>query len=584
MASVDVHLEEMMAHLGEFGRYQAWQYTLHAIAGFTAGLHMMTLMTVAAVPNHKCVVPGLREAVGSENLVWYDVPAAHERLALEMNGTWTKTDLPISLDSCHYLDDVANVTRACDEWVYDTTYFQSSRGMEWNFVCSRRWMGAVAQSAYMFGVFAGAVTLGTMADKYGRKIIFCVSATAQLILGVLVAFIPEFYTFLVVRFLYGIFGSAGAYITGFVLTMELVGPSKRTVCGMMFQLVFACGFMAVAGWGALITNRMWLQIVYGLHGGLLIGHWWLMDESPRWLWAQGRSIEAVDIVQRALRINKSGVELDKAKYVSRSKARRTSVVQSESYGAADLFKTPNLRKKSLNVCLNWFANSIVYYGLSLSSGNLFDGSPCLMLFLSSLVEVPSYVFASLTMDRVGRRCLVSTFMLIGGVCCISATTMPKDFRGAATAIVVIVLFGKACIAVSFAVIYNYTAELFPTVLRNTALGIGSMCARLSGALTPMILLLDSLNPRVPATTFGMIALVSGFLSLYLPETAGQPMPETLEDGEKFGLGDTCFTTCLGGAGKRRVHHDIALKQVDEAGDNDEPSNGVPIIEKNNEIA
>jgi hypothetical protein len=34
--------------------------------------------------------------------------------------------------------------------------------MEWNFVCSQRWMGAVAQSSYMFGVFIGAVTLGSI--------------------------------------------------------------------------------------------------------------------------------------------------------------------------------------------------------------------------------------------------------------------------------------------------------------------------------------------------------------------------------------------------------------------------------------
>jgi MFS transporter, OCT family, solute carrier family 22 (organic cation transporter), member 16 len=53
----------------------------------------------------------------------------------------------------------------------------------------------------------------------------------------------------------------------------------------------------------------------------------------------------------------------------------------------------------------------------------------------------------------------------------------------------IVMLGKFFIAGSFAIIYNYTAELFPTVIRNTALGIGSMCARLSGALTPLIGLL-----------------------------------------------------------------------------------------------
>jgi hypothetical protein len=53
--------------------------------------------------------------------------------------------------------------------------------------------------------------------RYGRKIILYISAVLQLILGVGVAFVSEYYTFLVIRFLYGIFGSAGAYITGFVL-------------------------------------------------------------------------------------------------------------------------------------------------------------------------------------------------------------------------------------------------------------------------------------------------------------------------------------------------------------------------------
>jgi len=53
--------------------------------------------------------------------------------------------------------------------------------------------------------------------RYGRKIIMYISAVLQLILGVGVAFINEYYSFLVIRFLYGIFGSAGAYITGFVL-------------------------------------------------------------------------------------------------------------------------------------------------------------------------------------------------------------------------------------------------------------------------------------------------------------------------------------------------------------------------------
>ena len=547
MASVDSNLEELMAHLGDFGKYQCWQFSLHILGALTAGLHMLTLLTVAAVPPHKCNIPEFTSMVDSLNDTY-----------LSWNSSAIADGVPRHVGSCYYLDS-NNMMTKCDSWTYDTQYFQSSRAMEWNFVCSQRWMGAVAQSSYMFGVFIGAVTLGSMADKYGRKIIFYVSAVAQLVLGVSVALVDKYFIFLVLRFLYGIFGSAGAYITGFVLTMELVGPSKRTVCGVMFQLAFAVGFMLVAVWGAVIKDRMWLQIAYGLHSTLLIGHWWLMDESPRWLWAQGRISEALVIVRKGLKMNGNNVDIDAAKLISEANLQHGDK-EDRSYGALDLFKTPNLRKKTLNVCLNWFANSIVYYGLSLNVGNLV-GNPFLMLFLSGLVELPSYILMCFILDRAGRRCVVSTFMLIGGVCCIIASSIPTGTDIAASTIVTIVLLGKACIAASFAVIYNYTAELFPTVVRNTALGIGSMCARLSGALTPMIMLLDSLNPKVPANLFGFVALVSGFLSLYLPETVNQPMPETIEDGENFGKGDTCFDTCLGSRRKTSASYEVTMDQV-----------------------
>lgn len=528
MNNVEGDIDELMSHLGEFGKYQAWQFSLHIIGGLTAGLHMLTLLTVAAVPDHQCARP----------------------------NNWTTDD---KLFKCHYLDS-NNVTIPCDSWTYDTTYYKSSRGMDWNFVCSREWMGAVVQSSYMFGVFVGAVSLGSLADKYGRKIIFYVSAVAQLVLGVGVAFVSEYYTFVVIRFFYGIFGSAGAYITGFVLTMELVGPSRRTICGVMFQIAFASGFMLVAIWGAIVKDRMWLQITYGLHSALLIGHWWLMDESPRWLWSQGRAKESLDIVQRALKMNGSNIKLDTAKYVSKSKLVPISATEEPpNQSVVDLLRLPNLRKKTLNVCFNWFANSIAYYGLSLSKKNL-DGNPYLTMFLRGLVELPAYIFLCLFMDRMGRRCLISTFMLIGGICCILAAflsesdlsnTIPSGIR----------LLGKACISGSFAIIYNYTAELFPTVIRNTALGIGSMSARLGGALTPLVILLGTSNPVIPATIFGLIALLSGFLSLFLPETVNQPMPETMEDGENFGIGDTCFTTCLGNRKSRKVDDNITMRQV-----------------------
>uniref|UniRef100_U5EUX6 Putative integral to membrane n=1 Tax=Corethrella appendiculata TaxID=1370023 RepID=U5EUX6_9DIPT len=533
--AVDHILEELMGMLGDFGRYQGFQFFLHVLSGLLAGLHMLTLVTVAAVPDHRCYIDELDTNVSTT--LWNST-----RL---LDYIPTKEDG--SLQSCQRFGP-DNTTIPCTSYVYDDTYYKSSRTIDWTLVCDRRWMGAIAQTFYMLGVFTGAVTLGGLADKIGRKKVFCWSGLLQLILGVGVAFIPEYISFVVVRFIYGIFGSAGSYITGFVLTMELVGPSKTTICGISFQAAFAFGIMIVAGWGALIKDCILLQAVYGLHACLLLAHWFVMDESPRWLWMQGRFHEAVDIVAKGVAMNKRGIQVDKEYFLSKAKtSARVSDTggSSNRAGLSDLFKTPNLRKMTLNVCLCWFANSLVYYGLSLSAGKLY-GNPFLILCLLALVEMPSYIATVLLLDRLGRRSITSTLMILGGICCIVAANIQQGTTESTS----IVMLGKLFIAGSFAVIYNYSAELFPTVVRNSAMGLGSMCARLSGALTPLITLLDSFDPKVPSIIFGVVALVSGTWVLFLPETMGKPMPQSIEDGENFGKGDTCFTTCLG---KRKTH-------------------------------
>ncbi|CAH0553380.1 unnamed protein product [Brassicogethes aeneus] len=520
------NLDSLMAKLGDFGRYQGFQFFLHILSAVTAGLNMLSLATVAAIPDHRCVIPEV-DLNPDGSIIFNATFATTEFIPRLESG---------KINSCLGWNVTTNSTYTCQKWIYDDTYYQTSRAIDWDFVCDRKWMGSVAQSIYMVGVLTGAVVMGTLADKYGRKPVFCISGILQLILGLLDAFTPEYYSFVIVRYIYGIFGSAGAYIPGFVLTMELVGPSKRSMCGIAFQAAFAFGIMLVAGWGSFIKDYQMLQIIYGLHSLVFFAHIWLMDESPRWLWSNGKVKEAVNIVQKALKINGHKGELDVAEYVSKGNA-ESRTRETEKKGMSDLFKTPNLRIKTINVCLCWFANSLVYYGLSFSTSSM-KGNPYLNMFLMGAVELPSYVITVYLMDRLGRRILTAFCMLVGGVCCISAANMATG----STEAISVVMIGKFLIAASFAIIYNYSAELFPTVVRNSAMGLGSMAARCSGSLAPLLLLCDFLDPRLPSVVFAIIAIVSGTWVLFLPETLNKPMPSSIEDGENFGVGDTFFTS------------------------------------------
>ncbi len=67
-------------------------------------------------------------------------------------------------------------------------------------------------------------------DRYGRKTIFYISGILQLIAGLSVAFIPNFIAYCGFLFFYGMFGSGGAYVTGFVLS-----KSPISLCTMITE-------------------------------------------------------------------------------------------------------------------------------------------------------------------------------------------------------------------------------------------------------------------------------------------------------------------------------------------------------------
>ena len=62
--------------------------------------------------------------------------------------------------------------------------------------------------------------------------------------------------------------------------------------------------------------------------------------------------------------------------------------------------------------------SMVYYGLSLNTGNL-GGDFYINFTISGLVEFPAYTLCLLLLDRIGRKWLHCSTMVLGGLACIS---------------------------------------------------------------------------------------------------------------------------------------------------------------------
>ena len=77
------------------------------------------------------------------------------------------------------------------------------------------------------------------------------------------------------------------------------------------------------------------------------------------------------------------------------------------------------------------------------------------------------------------------------------------------------------------------AELCPTLIRNTGVGLGSTASKIGGLTAPFIAGLQSYLSYIPLLVFGVSSLIGGVLAVILPETLGAPLPQTLDQVDKM---------------------------------------------------
>ena len=62
--------------------------------------------------------------------------------------------------------------------------------------------------------------------------------------------------------------------------------------------------------------------------------------------------------------------------------------------------------------------------------------------------------------------------------------------------------------------YIYTKELFPTILRTSALSTASAFARIGSLLTPLVATLEIYDPMLPVGIIGILVLISGIQVIF----------------------------------------------------------------------
>uniref|UniRef100_U5EJR4 Putative synaptic vesicle transporter svop n=1 Tax=Corethrella appendiculata TaxID=1370023 RepID=U5EJR4_9DIPT len=490
--------DEILHQVGGFGKYQKKVFMLLCLPSILVGFHIFAGVFIFTTPDFHCRVA---------------------------NRTLSTSNV------CTYLNG-KNETEICEEFSFDEkSVFKHTAVTDWGLVCEKRFYKALADSLFMVGLMIGSMCFGWISDKYGRRLAFFIALVLQVVFGIFSGLSPNYYLFVLCRMILA-GATISVFIVAFILAMEMADGKFRAYIGIIMMLFSSFGYLTLALFAYLVTEWRVFQILISLPGLVFLSYWKIIPESPHWLITNNRKDDLTKWIEKVAKYN--GIKLSSEVYqslVQDTVPTNKNIVKQITL--LDIFRYPNLRKRSLTIFFAWFVISGVYYGLSWNTNNL-GGNPFLNFIISAAVEIPGYSFLLFALNKFGRRTILSSAMSLSGIMLILTIFTQSEQNGL---MIAFAMLGKMAITTSYGTIYVFTSEQFPTVIRNIGLGSGSTSARIGGILAPHInSLVDFWNP-LPLLIFGTLALVSGLLNLFLPETLNKILPETIEESENFGKKD-----------------------------------------------
>lgn len=513
--------EKLLSEINDFGIYQKLSFLLICLASLLPPMVTYMHSFVASNPSHRCKNP-------------YEV----EEDTFSIKYDFTNNSILKSLDKCSY-SDTNDTKYKCSEWVFDKSYYQDSLTEEWSMVCSNAHWRNNAQTIYFLGYLIGSIVMGILADKFGRRPVMLSSFIMMIVGSCGVAFGPQktfgitasYIIYMISRFIIAC-GTRGINVTGFVLAMEMMGPKKRVFAGIVIEYFFAIGqiiLVAFAYTNNILFSSGWRTLAISLVIPTIpfLSYFFLLPESPRWLLSKNRQDEALQILEGVAKTNKT--TLNKETWNSLIQTSSSDDKNKKCENIIDLIKSFHLGIMCVILFLQWIINNFIFYGVGLKSNDL-GVNPYLSFLISAAVEMLAYAVAHVVLDKLGRKLPYVTSLALAGVSCFSI-----GFVSNTNIVVTLAMCGKFFASMSYAIIYLYSSELFPTSIRNTGMGCCSMMARIGSMTAPLVIGLgDTLNmSSLPFLVFGISGLIGCGTAIMLPETLNKKLPDTIKEAERI---------------------------------------------------
>jgi MFS family permease len=188
-----------------------------------------------------------------------------------------------------------------------------------------------------------------------------------------------------------------------------------------------------------------------------------------------------------------------------------------------LLKYASLRTSFLICCYLWFAMAFTYYGISMglknSGDEVFNDG-----YVVYTAEGISYMVVGIisSIPFFGRKRSLSIMMLVSSISTLFYFFVKNmELEPYDKILLFLARFGITSI---FSIMYTYSTEVYPTVIRAKGLGMNTLFARFASILVPVIV--EYLNPFL---IFASLCFVGFLLTFFIPETFGKDLEDEIQE-------------------------------------------------------
>ena len=358
------------------------------------------------------------------------------------------------------------------------------------FGLSQAQLGVVGSSAPI-GFLLGALLSGYLGDKIGRKAVMMYALAVYAIASLLAAVSWNFESFLIFRIIAGAGAGAESVIIAPFLS-EFVPKHRRGWFVGALSGFFSFGFVGAALIGRFVVPASehgwrWAQVITFIPIVMVL--WWRrsLPESPRFLVTQGKHDEAETVVadfEQRVR-NAIGGELPPVD----PDAPEEEPPKKFKFGKAIAFLwSPQMWRITSTTWLIWFVITFSYYGfftwiptLLVQRGIDVTTSFTYSLFIY-LAQIPGYFSAAWLNEKLDRKYTIAMYLTgaAGAAYWLSQANDPVMITWAGVAL-------SFFLNGTYAGVYAYTPEVFPTWLRATGVGMSSSFGRVGSITAPIII-------------------------------------------------------------------------------------------------